>query len=74
MIAGVGDKERVGPVEKESARAGEFGDIGGGTVAAIAKTVDAGDGGDIAGRIYAANAVVEAVGNIECAKRVDDDG
>ena len=44
MVAGVGDKERIGSVEKESARAGEFGDIGGCTVAAIAKTVDAGDG------------------------------
>ena len=74
MVTRIGDIEGVGAVEENPAGASEFGDIAGGAVTTKAKAVDAGDGGDIAGGVYAADSVIESIGNIERSERVDGDG
>ncbi len=65
VVTRIGDIEGVGAGEEKPAGASEFGDIAGGAITAKAKAVDASDGGDIAGGVYAADSVIEPVGNIE---------
>lgn len=73
LVALVGKEQRVA-AQEHTGGAGELGSIGRGAIAAVRDGTTTRDRSDIAGRIYAANAMVKAVGNVHGAKGVDGDG